>query len=381
MTVDSKGRELFIVDNSVSGWTGLRYLEEWSSIAKAFDIATGYFEIGALLTLDGKWQELDKIRILMGAETTHRTRKAILEAVRAQALDRLDERVGWSDGTVWLDASKTSAREGHRATKPGTTGFQGVPEEVWDFQIGGYQVCHKWLKDRKGRTLSDEDIAHYQKIVVALSETIRIMAEIDEVIEAHGGWPDAFQTESEANAASEGTAKVLPFRPRTIEPAPEDRYVTCVPLVPLRAAAGYGSWGVASTHRAPCTRCQHGVKSASGGASSSVFCCGSACRGSRISRVPSAGDIGKRLSLPIAPPRAIGTSGCTACIAGSRPSETTGFRSRTGWKDSSWPSCAGRGAVLRRGSVGSNSASKRRGRRLARESPISSSAAAALPVR
>ena len=68
MSVDSKGRELFIVDNSVSGWTGLRYLEEWSSIAKAFDIATGYFEIGVLLTLDGKWQGLDKIRILMGAE-------------------------------------------------------------------------------------------------------------------------------------------------------------------------------------------------------------------------------------------------------------------------------------------------------------------------
>ena len=47
MTADSKGRDLFIVDNSVSGWTGLRYLEEWSGIAKAFDIATGYFEIGA----------------------------------------------------------------------------------------------------------------------------------------------------------------------------------------------------------------------------------------------------------------------------------------------------------------------------------------------
>ena len=93
MTVDSKGRELFIVDNSVSGWTGLRYLEEWSSIAKAFDIATGYFEIGGLLALDGKWQGLDKIRILMGAETTHRTRKAILDAVRAQALDRLDESI------------------------------------------------------------------------------------------------------------------------------------------------------------------------------------------------------------------------------------------------------------------------------------------------
>ena len=147
-------------------------------------------------------------------------------------------RVGWSDGTVWLDAGKTNAREGHRATKPGTIGFHGVPEEVWDFQVGGYQVCHKWLKDRKGRTLSDEDVAHYQKIVVALNETIRLMAEIDEVIEAHGGWPDAFQTRSEADAASEGTAKVVPFRPRTVEPAPEDRYVTCVPLVPLKAAAG-----------------------------------------------------------------------------------------------------------------------------------------------
>ena len=92
MIVHSKGRELFIVDNSVSGWTGLRYLEEWSSIAKAFDIATGYFEISAL-TLDGKWQELDKIRILMGAETTHRTRKALLQAVQAQAVDRLDESI------------------------------------------------------------------------------------------------------------------------------------------------------------------------------------------------------------------------------------------------------------------------------------------------
>lgn len=86
----TRGRELFIVDNSVSGWTGLRYLEEWSSIAKAFDIATGYFEIGALLALDGKWQGLDKIRILMGAETTHRTRKAMLEAVRSRAIQILE---------------------------------------------------------------------------------------------------------------------------------------------------------------------------------------------------------------------------------------------------------------------------------------------------
>jgi hypothetical protein len=46
----NSGRDLFIVDNSVESWTGVRYLEEWSSIAKAFDIATGYFEIGGYLT-------------------------------------------------------------------------------------------------------------------------------------------------------------------------------------------------------------------------------------------------------------------------------------------------------------------------------------------
>ncbi len=147
-------------------------------------------------------------------------------------------RVGWSAGTVWLDARKTLAREGHRATQPGTIAFHGVPEEVWDFHIGGYQVCHKWLKDRKGRTLSDEDIAHYQKIVIALNETIRVMPEIDEVIEAHGGWPGAFQARSQPGSATECVVKVVPFRPRTVQPAPEDRYVTCVPLVPLKTAAG-----------------------------------------------------------------------------------------------------------------------------------------------
>ncbi len=105
-------------------------------------------------------------------------------------------RVGWSENTVWLDAGKTDARAGQRAIKPGTIGFCGVPEEVWDFRIGGYQVCHKWLKDRKGRVLCKEEIGQYQKIVVALNETIFLMAEIDQVIEAHGGWPGAFRAEA-----------------------------------------------------------------------------------------------------------------------------------------------------------------------------------------
>ena len=90
MTQAGHGRDLFIVDNSVEGWTGLRYLGEWTGIARAFDIASGYFEIGALLALDGKWQSLEKIRILMGAEMTERTHKALLEAVRGHALAKLD---------------------------------------------------------------------------------------------------------------------------------------------------------------------------------------------------------------------------------------------------------------------------------------------------
>ena len=67
--------------------------------------------------------------------------------------------------------------------------FDGITEDVFNFYLGGYQVCQKWLKDRKGRTLTEEEIEHYQKIVVAINETIHIMKEIDEVIEEHGGWP------------------------------------------------------------------------------------------------------------------------------------------------------------------------------------------------
>ncbi|MBP6145992.1 MAG: hypothetical protein KA463_02225 [Flavobacterium sp.] len=59
--------------------------------------------------------------------------------------------------------------------------FSNVPELAWNFYIGGYQPAQKWLKDRKGRELSYEDILHYQKMIVALFETDRIMREIDRV--------------------------------------------------------------------------------------------------------------------------------------------------------------------------------------------------------
>ena len=59
--------------------------------------------------------------------------------------------------------------------------FQMVPKEAWEFYIGGYQPAQKWLKDRKERTLEFEDILHYQKIIVALFETSRLMKEIDKI--------------------------------------------------------------------------------------------------------------------------------------------------------------------------------------------------------
>ena len=59
--------------------------------------------------------------------------------------------------------------------------FDNIPLNAWEFFIGGYQPAQKWLKDRRERTLEYEDILHYQKIIVALYETDRLMKEIDEI--------------------------------------------------------------------------------------------------------------------------------------------------------------------------------------------------------
>ena len=71
--------------------------------------------------------------------------------------------------------------------------FEGVAPEAWKFSIGGYRPVEKWLKDRKGRVLSDADNDHYRQIVAALADTERLMNEIDELIEQYGGWPEAFK--------------------------------------------------------------------------------------------------------------------------------------------------------------------------------------------
>ena len=92
------------------------------------------------------------------------------------------EKASWSNQAIWVNKSKTA-------------GFVGVSEQVWKYSFGGYQVCEKWLKDRKGQILSAEDVTHYRKMIHSISETMRIEIEIEALIERCGGWPIAFQNE------------------------------------------------------------------------------------------------------------------------------------------------------------------------------------------
>ena len=86
------GSELFVVDNSADDWKVLRYLSDWCQLSKGIDIATGYFEIGALLGLGDEWQKVDKIRILMGDEVSLRTKRVFESALRSIS-SRLDRSI------------------------------------------------------------------------------------------------------------------------------------------------------------------------------------------------------------------------------------------------------------------------------------------------
>lgn len=81
--------------------------------------------------------------------------------------DNIVGQVKYEDGKVWINEKQY---------------FDKVPEDTYNFYIGGYQPLQKWLKDRKGRELSYDDIMHYQKIVVALSESIKLMDKVDKLV-------------------------------------------------------------------------------------------------------------------------------------------------------------------------------------------------------
>ncbi|MCG2811987.1 MAG: phospholipase D-like domain-containing protein, partial [Candidatus Aminicenantes bacterium] len=80
--IGKTGSELFIVDNSDEDWKVLHYLHDWCQISKVINIATAYFEIGALLALKDEWQKVEKIRILMGDEVSIRTKEAFKKSFK-----------------------------------------------------------------------------------------------------------------------------------------------------------------------------------------------------------------------------------------------------------------------------------------------------------
>jgi hypothetical protein len=111
---------------------------------------------------------------------------------------------GAGDGRVTRTAAdfESDAWESGRMYVSDSQWFETVPERVANFHIGGFRPARKWLKDRaarggksrsSGRLLTGEDILHYRRMVVAMDRTIDIMVEIDRVIEANGGWPEAFR--------------------------------------------------------------------------------------------------------------------------------------------------------------------------------------------
>ncbi len=73
--------------------------------------------------------------------------------------------------------------------------FNGIPEDVWNFFIGSYQVCYKWLYNKsvkgkkKGKLLTKNDIQSFKKIVIAIKNTIQLREKIDKLIDEYGGWP------------------------------------------------------------------------------------------------------------------------------------------------------------------------------------------------
>jgi len=105
-----------------------------------------------------------------------------LHLMKSFRLNNLITRTDDKGGRFTIDAAHPKYANGKVIINKKGDGFVEVPEVVWNFHVGGYQVCHKWLKDRKGRTLTQEDITHYQRIVVALQETIHLMQQIDETI-------------------------------------------------------------------------------------------------------------------------------------------------------------------------------------------------------
>ena len=118
--------ELFIVDNGDADWKVRNYLTDWCDLSSSIDVATGYFEIGALLSLKDSWQKVDTIRLLMGDEVSKRTKKAFEEGLKK------------------IITSLDSSIEGE---KKDNDFLEGVPAIVAAIRSGKIQ-CRVYRKDK-----------------------------------------------------------------------------------------------------------------------------------------------------------------------------------------------------------------------------------------
>jgi predicted helicase len=105
-----------------------------------------------------------------------------LHLMKSKKLNKLITKIGGGDDNAVTEVTYKPTEQRVYINKERY--FEGIAPEVWAFKIGGYQVLDKWLKDRKKakRTLSFDDVLHYQKVIVALKETMQLMTEIDALI-------------------------------------------------------------------------------------------------------------------------------------------------------------------------------------------------------
>ncbi len=144
---ERRGGDLFIVDNAEKDWKVLRYLHDWADLAHTFDIATGYFEIGSLLALDGQWQKLTKLRVLMGDQVSKRTRNALL------------------DGTQRIRAVLDSSIEQEKEKNDFLTGVPAIVQALGKKQI----ECRVYVKEKFH---AKAYITHAKQVVVGSSALV-----------------------------------------------------------------------------------------------------------------------------------------------------------------------------------------------------------------
>ncbi len=185
----TSGGEIFIVDNSDENWKGLKYLQDWTEIASAFDIATGFFEIGSLLALDGKWQKLDQIRILMGGQATARTRQALLEGLRKHICQKLDASLEAEKETIDKVLNQAVKRNRERFPSDfifqiGRTEFDNLKSQIVTSSWGGARRALPYAFTEQGVAMLSSVLRSRRAVQVNIA-IMRAFVQLRQLLSGH----------------------------------------------------------------------------------------------------------------------------------------------------------------------------------------------------